>query len=176
MLISVDSQLSFEKSSPGRRGAILPASRYFGKNVLGEIPDNLKRKRPLDFPELSEPEVIRHFVNLSRKNFSIDTHFYPLGSCSMKYNPKINERVAALENFAQIHPMQPEATAQGILRVMYELEQYLKAMTGMDRFTLQPAAGAHGELTGMMLVRAYHTARGENKNHKNLMPDSRHGT
>ncbi len=176
MLISADSQLSFEKSSPGRRGAMLPASRYFGKNVLGEIPDNLKRKRPLDFPELSEPEVVRHFVNLSRKNFSIDTHFYPLGSCSMKYNPKINERVAALENFAQVHPMQPEATTQGILRIMYELEQYLKAMTGMDRFTLQPAAGAHGELTGMMLVRAYHTARGENKRRKVLVPDSSHGT
>src|SRR3989338_155788 len=176
MLISADSQLSFEKSSPGRRGAILPASRYFGKNVLGEIPDNLKRKRPLEFPELTEPEVVRHFVNLSRKNFSIDTHFYPLGSCTMKYNPKVNEWAAALESFAAVHPLQPEETAQGWLRIFYELEQSLKTITGMDRFTLQPAAGAQGELTGMMMIKAYHASRGEAGRRKVFVPDSSHGT
>ena len=152
----------------------LPSSRCL-KGRSG-LPEGLRRKRPLLFPELTEPEIMRHFVNLSKKNFSIDTHFYPLGSCSMKYNPKINEWAAALECFAAVHPMQPEAKTQGILRVFYELEQDLKQITGMDRFTLQPAAGAHGELTGMMLVRAYHTARGESKRRKVLVPDSSHGT
>jgi glycine dehydrogenase subunit 2 len=176
MLISKDSQLSFEKSTSGRRGLKLPAARCYGKKVTGQIPEGLRRKRPLDFPELTEPEIIRHFVNLSKKNFSIDTHFYPLGSCTMKYNPKINEWAAGLDGFAAVHPMQPEISAQGMLELMYELEQYLINITGMDRFTLQPAAGAHGELAGMMLVRAYHTSRGETKRRKVLVPDSSHGT
>ena len=176
MLISNDSRLSFEKSSAGRRGCKLPSSRFYSKRVLGLLPETLKRQRPLEFPELTEPEVVRHFVNLSKKNFSIDTHFYPLGSCSMKYNPKINEWAAAYEKFAAVHPMQNESTVQGVLQVIYELEQHLKTITGMDRFTLQPAAGAHGELTGMMLVRAYHTAQGEVNRRKVLVPDSSHGT
>lgn len=176
MFISNDSQLSFEKSSPGRRGCKLPSGRYYSKRVLETLPEPLKRKRPLEFPEMSEPEIVRHFVNLSRKNFSIDTHFYPLGSCSMKYNPKINEWAAAQESFSQVHPMQVESTLQGVLQVMYDLEQYLKTITGMDCFTLQPAAGAHGELTGMMLVRAYHTSHGDVKRRKVLVPDSSHGT
>ena len=131
---------------------------------------------PAALPELTEPEVVRHFVNLSKKNFSIDTHFYPLGSCSMKYNPKVNEWAAALPEFAAAHPLQPEETVQGWLRIFYELEQDLKAITGMDRFTLQPAAGAQGELCGMMMIRAYHAARGEHKRRKVLVPDSSHGT
>ncbi len=176
MLANPDSRLSFEKSQSGRRGAKLPASRYYGKKILEAIPENLRRKRPLLFPELTEPEIVRHFVNLSKKNFSIDTHFYPLGSCSMKYNPKINEWAAALDRFASVHPMQPESLSQGILQVIYELEEALKTITGMDRFTLQPAAGAHGELTGMMLVRAYHAAKGDTKRRKVLVPDSSHGT
>lgn len=176
MLISQDNQLSFEKSSPGRRGSTLPKSRFFGKKPLEMIPENLRRRRPLEFPEMTEPEIVRHFVNLSRKNFSIDTHFYPLGSCTMKYNPKVNEWAAALESFAAVHPMQPESTVQGALQVLYELEEYLKTISGMDRFTLQPAAGAHGELAGMMLIRAYHTARGDHKRRKVLVPDSSHGT
>lgn len=176
MLIDHSSELSFEKSRAGRRGCKLPASRYYGKRVLEQLPENLKRKRPLEFPEMTEPEVVRHFVNLSKKNFSIDTHFYPLGSCTMKYNPKINEWAAASDGFAAVHPMQSDATTQGALHVMYELEHYLKEITGMDRFTLQPAAGAHGELAGMMLVRAYHTAKGEVKRRKVLVPDSSHGT
>ncbi|MBI3306677.1 MAG: aminomethyl-transferring glycine dehydrogenase subunit GcvPB [Candidatus Omnitrophica bacterium] len=174
MLISKDSRLSFEKSRAGRRGVKMPSSRLI--QGASHIPDDMKRKRPLLFPELTEPEIVRHFVNLSKKNFSIDTHFYPLGSCTMKYNPKINEWAAALESFAGVHPLQPEETAQGILRIFYELEDYLKEITGMDRFTLQPAAGAHGELTGMMLVHAYHERRGEINRRKVLVPDSSHGT
>ena len=176
MLISEDSRLSFEKSRPGRRGAKLPVSRCLDTKPLEAVPEAFRRKRPLGFPELTEPEIVRHFVNLSKKNFSIDTHFYPLGSCTMKYNPKINEWAAALDGFAAVHPMQAEDSVQGTLQIFYELEQYLKTITGMDRFTLQPAAGAHGELTGMMLVRAYHTARGETKRRKVLVPDSSHGT
>jgi len=176
MLISTDSSLSFEKSSSGRRGLKLPSSRCYSKKPVDTLPEVFRRRRPLEFPEMTEPEIVRHFVNLSKKNFSIDTHFYPLGSCSMKYNPKINEWAAALESFAAVHPMQKEKTVQGILRVMYELEHELKTITGMDQFTLQPAAGAHGELTGMMLVRAYHTAKGETKRRKVLVPDSSHGT
>ncbi len=176
MLISNDSQLSFEKSKPGRRGMKLPSARYCKTRAVDAVPEIFRRKRPLDFPEMTEPEIVRHFTNLSKKNFSIDTHFYPLGSCTMKYNPKINEWAAALDSFAAVHPMQPEKSSQGVLRVYYELEQYLKTITGMDRFTLQPAAGAHGELAGMMLVRAYHAARGEHKRRKVLVPDSSHGT
>ncbi|MDP3919544.1 MAG: aminomethyl-transferring glycine dehydrogenase subunit GcvPB [Candidatus Omnitrophota bacterium] len=176
MLISPDDQLSFEKSRPGRRGASLPADRCAKDKLFEKIPDHFKRRRPLLFPELSEPEIVRHFVNLSRKNFSIDTHFYPLGSCTMKYNPKVNEWAAGLDAFANLHPLQLEKTTQGILKVMWDLEGYLREITGMDRFTLQPAAGAHGELTGMMLVRAYHDALGQTKRKKVLVPDSSHGT
>ncbi len=176
MLISDDNRLSFEKSKPGRRGAKLPASICGAIQSGAAVPEHLKRRKPLFFPELTEPETVRHFVNLSKKNFAIDTHFYPLGSCTMKYNPKINEWVASLPGFKDVHPLQPAATVQGILQVLYELEEALKALTGMDRFTLQPSAGAHGELTGMMLVRAYHQARGEGQRHKVLVPDSSHGT
>lgn len=176
MLIDSESKLSFERSRPGRRGTQLPQDRLLKKETGHLLPSSLKRKAPPVFPELTEPEVVRHFVNLSKKNFSIDTHFYPLGSCSMKYNPKVNEWAAALPQFAGVHPLQPEATTQGWLRIFYELEQDLKAITGMDRFTLQPAAGAQGELCGMMMIRAYHASRGEPHRRKVLVPDSSHGT
>lgn len=176
MLIDPESKLSFEKSRPGRHGTHLPKSRLTGKDAAKLLPQPLRRKKAAELPELSEPEVVRHFVNLSKKNFSIDTHFYPLGSCSMKYNPKINEWAAGLDSFASVHPLQPEETAQGWLRIFYELEQYLKEITGMDRFTLQPAAGAQGELCGMTLVRAYHASRRETGRRKVLVPDSSHGT
>jgi len=176
MLILEDDRLSFEKSRPGRRGTRLPAARFSAANPLGQIPEGFRRKRPLVFPELTEPEIVRHFVNLSKKNFSVDTHFYPLGSCSMKYNPKINEWAASHPMFAAAHPLAPVSKVQGMLQLFYELEQYLKSITGLDRFTLQPAAGAHGELTGMMLVRAYHHARGQDRRCKVLVPDSSHGT
>lgn len=172
MLISNDSRLSFEKSRPGRRGALLPTDRL----TQSKLPQNLKRATPLAFPEISEPEAMRHFVNLSRKNFSIDTHFYPLGSCTMKYNPKVNEWAARHRKFASLHPLQPVSTVQGMLRTMVELEEGLMTIAGMDRFTLQPAAGAHGELTGLMIVHAYHKARGDNHRRKVLVPDSSHGT
>ena len=175
MLISQDSRLSFEKSRPGREGTTLPKA-ITPKDTAIQIPERLLRKRPLLFPELTEPEAVRHFVSLSKKNYSIDTQFYPLGSCTMKYNPKINEYAAANEKFSQVHPLQPIETVQGILSIMYDLEQYLKTIAGMDRFTLQPAAGAHGELTGMMLVRAYHAAKKQSKRWKVLVPDSSHGT
>jgi len=175
MLIDSESRLSFEKSSAGRHGAKLPKSRL-AKKGAESVPEPLRRRNPACLPELTEPEVVRHFVNLSKKNFSIDTHFYPLGSCSMKYNPKVNEWAAALDSFAGVHPLQAEETAQGWLQVFYELEQDLKEITGMDRFTLQPAAGAQGELCGMMMVRAYHASRGEPNRRKVLVPDSSHGT
>lgn len=176
MLISQDDRLSFEKSKPGRRGVILPKGRLCGSDPLKNIPAHLKRQASTGFPELGEPEVIRHFINLSRKNFSVDTHFYPLGSCTMKYNPKVNEWAARQEKFTALHPLQSDETTQGILGILYELEEGLKEISGMDRFTMQPAAGAHGELTGMMLVRAYHASRGETKRSKVLVPDSSHGT
>lgn len=172
MLISNDSRLSFEKSRPGRRGALLPTDRL----TQSKLPQNLKRATPLAFPEISEPEAMRHFVNLSRKNFCIDTHFYPLGSCTMKYNPKVNEWAARHRKFSSLHPLQPVSTVQGMLQTMVELEQGLMTIAGMDRFTLQPAAGAHGELTGLMIAHAYHKARGENHRRKVLVADSSHGT
>ena len=159
MLISNDARLSFEKSRAGRRGALLPTDRLSQNN----LPQNLRRVNSPAFPEISEPEAMRHFVNLSRKNFSIDTHFYPLGSCTMKYNPKVNEWAARHRKFASLHPLQPVSTVQGMMQVMVELEEGLKTIAGMDRFTLQPAAGAHGELTGLMLVHAYHAARGDTR-------------
>lgn len=176
MLIDSESQLSFEKGSRGRKGINLSKVRLAKSNTADLIPRLLQRKKPACLPELSEPEVVRHFVNLSKKNFSIDTHFYPLGSCTMKYNPKVNEWAAGEPGFAAVHPLQPEETIQGWLKVYHELEQDLKEITGMDRFTLQPAAGAHGELCGMMMVRAYHASRGEPHRRKVLVPDSSHGT
>ncbi len=176
MLIDSESRLSFEKSTPGRRGAALPKKKLLTKGASELVPHSLRRQNAAELPELTEPEVVRHFVNLSKKNFSIDTHFYPLGSCSMKYNPKVNEWAAGLDSFALVHPLQPEETIQGWLRIYNELEQDLKEITGMDRFTLQPAAGAQGELCGMMIVRAYHSSRGDHSRRRVLVPDSSHGT
>ena len=160
MLISQDDRLSYEKSKPGRRAIRLPEERYSDEDPHKNIPTGLLRQTSIGFPELGELDVVRHFINLSRKNFSVDTHFYPLGSCTMKYNPKVNEWAARQEKFTALHPLQKGTTVQGMLQILWELEEYLKEISGMDRFTLQPAAGAHGELTGMMLVRAYHASRG----------------
>ncbi len=172
MLISSDDRLSFEKSQPGRRSVTLPKGRLSAPLIASQV----SRQSELAFPEMSELDAVRHFINLSRKNFSVDTHFYPLGSCTMKYNPKVNEWVARQEKFTNLHPLQPLETAQGMLQVLWELEDALKEITGMDRFTLQPAAGAHGELTGIMLVRAYHASRGDLNRNKVIVPDSSHGT
>ncbi len=134
------------------------------------------RSQPADLPTLSEPECIRHFVRLGQWNHSIETGFYPLGSCTMKYNPRVNEQVVRLPGLAQVHPDQPEETVQGVLSLLYELQTWLGEIVGLPHATLQPAAGAHGELTGMMMIRAYHDARGDTKRRKVLVPDSAHGT
>jgi glycine dehydrogenase subunit 2 len=139
------------------------------------LPDSMIRK-DLPLPELYEPEVIRHFTRLSQLNYSIDTGFYPLGSCTMKYNPKVNEEAARLPGFAYAHPLQPIVTVQGSLALMYELQEWLKEIGGFAGVTLQPAAGAQGELTGVLLIRAYLDAQGETQRNKILIPDSAHGT
>ena len=168
-------KLIFELSTAGRRCTRYPEAKTDDGELKKFIPEKFLRKKPAELPEVSELEIVRHFTNLSRMNFSVDSHFYPLGSCTMKYNPKINEDTSMLEGFVGLHPYQPYSTTQGILQLMYETEQLLKEITGMHRFTLQPAAGAHGELLGMMLVRAYHDKKGNHRK-KVIVPDSSHGT
>ncbi len=163
--------LLFEVSREGREGFSLPSSA----KPRREPPAALRRIKDPRLPELSEPDVIRHFTRLSQWNFSIDTNFYPLGSCTMKHNPRVNEEVARYTGFAHAHPYQPDETVQGCLSLMHALERYLAEISGMDAVTLQPAAGAHGELTGLLLIRAYQTAKG-NPRKKILIPDSAHGT
>ncbi len=162
-----------ELSRPGRGGDKIP---HPPANALDGIPAEHLRKAPLALPELNEPEVIRHFVNLSHLNYSVDGGFYPLGSCTMKYNPKINEWAARLPGFATLHPLAPDATAQGSLQLLYELQGMLAEISGMHAVTLQPAAGAQGELTGILLIRAYHHARGDTARDEVIVPDSSHGT
>src|SRR5690348_17976751 len=140
------------------------------------IPSHLLRTEPAPLPEVSEIEVVRHYTRLSQRNFGVDTGFYPLGSCTMKYNPKLNEDMAALPGFARIHPLQPDSTVQGAIQLFYELEQYLSEIAGMARVTLQPSAGAHGELTGLMLIKAYHESQGQGHRNLVLIPDNAHGT
>ena len=138
--------------------------------------DAFRRKTPANIPGLSEPEAVRHFVRLSQWNHGIETGFYPLGSCTMKYNPRVNEQLVRLPGLAQLHPDQPEASAQGILELLFELQQWLGEISGLPHVTLQPAAGAHGELVGLMMIRAALDARGETNRRKVLVPDSAHGT
>lgn len=170
-------RLIFEKSVEGRRGFRSPASDV---GLTAEIPLEYRREEDCPFPEVSELDVVRHFTALSQRNFSVDTQFYPLGSCTMKYNPKFTENVAALEGFMNLHPLLPqlkqgERLAQGALEVLYRMEQLLCEITGMERFTMQPLAGAHGELTGVMMIAAYHKHKGNKKKYI-LVPDSAHGT
>lgn len=167
--------LIFEKSSPGRRCFILPACDVPEKPITHLLPEKLIRKQEAKLPEVSEIDVVRHFTRLSQKNFCVDTNFYPLGSCTMKYNPKINEDTARLDGFTKLHPYQPVDQCQGILELIFNLEQLLVTISGMSAFTLQPAAGAHGELTGMLIIRAYLEKYGE-KRRKIIIPDSAHGT
>src|SRR3954451_17369368 len=164
--------LIFELSSPGRKGFSLP------EVDMDEAPalDPSYLREDLEWPEVSEIDLMRHFVRLSQKNFSIDTNFYPLGSCTMKYNPKVHEDVARLAGFADIHPFQDAAQTQGALRLMHELQGYLAEISGMDAVTLQPAAGAHGELVGVLIIRAYHQSREDHARRRILVPDSAHGT
>jgi glycine dehydrogenase subunit 2 len=170
-------KLIYEKSKPGRRGVRIPDSSV---KHTARIPDTLRRATPAALPEVSELDAVRHYTNLSRLNYSVDTHFYPLGSCTMKYNPKVCETVARLEGFAGLHPLLPQlrhggALIQGALKVIYESEQMLSEITGMAEMTTQPMAGANGELTGAMIIAAYHRKKGNRKT-RILIPDSAHGT
>ncbi|MBR1872268.1 MAG: aminomethyl-transferring glycine dehydrogenase subunit GcvPB [Bacteroidales bacterium] len=165
-------KLIFELSKPGRQGWSLPENK-FGRG-LEELPEALCRKTPTGLPEVSEPDVVRHYTNLSQMNFGVDTGFYPLGSCTMKYNPKVNEDVAALPGFTGLHPLQKGV--DGAREVISSLEKSLSAITGMAAFTFAPCAGAHGELTGLMVMRSYHIGRGDLGRTKIIVPDSAHGT
>jgi len=162
--------LLWDKGATGRSGFSLPR-----RDVdAADLDDDLNGGGP-DFPDLSELDVVRHFTRLSQWNFGVDSGMYPLGSCTMKYNPKINERQAALPGFAGAHPLLPAQLSQGVLKMMFDLERYLAEITGMPAVTLQPAAGSHGELTGMMIIRAYHEGKGKQRT-KVLIPDTAHGT
>ncbi|WFD08907.1 aminomethyl-transferring glycine dehydrogenase subunit GcvPB [Tepidibacter hydrothermalis] len=168
--------LIFEISKAGRRAYKLPKNDVPHKDLSNIVPSEFLNKEELDLPEVSELDVVRHFTNLSNKNYGVDTGFYPLGSCTMKYNPKINEDVAGMQNLTRIHPYQPESTVQGSLEVIYELGEMLAEIAGMDTVSLQPSAGAHGELLGIMLIKAYHNSRNDFKRTKIIVPDSAHGT
>ncbi len=175
-----DTKLLFELSEAGRRAHRLPACDVPERPVSELVPANMLAAEPPALPELSEPQVVRHFANLSQLNISVDTHFYPLGSCTMKYNPKRNERIARLPGFADLHPYQPESTIQGMLQMLYELQEYLQEISGLDACSLQPAAGAHGELTALWVAAAYFRDEslktGGERRTKVLVPDSAHGT
>ena len=164
----------FEKSRRGRKAHTLPPYEF--EDVGNDIPKHLLRKDPPELPEVYELDVVRHYTELARKNYGVDVGFYPLGSCTMKYNPKMNEDLANLDGFRYLHPYQPEETAQGALKLMYHLKELLCEITGMDDMTLAPAAGAHGELTGMLIVKAFHDSKNDTKRKKVIVPDSAHGT
>ena len=166
----------FELSRPGRKGYNLPPLDVEDKGLENYIPDEFRDDNDLDFPEVSEVDVIRHYTNLSQKNFGVDTGFYPLGSCTMKYNPKINEDAARLSGFANVHPLQDVKSVQGTLDMLYNCGEALSKVAGMDYMSLQPAAGAHGEITGIAIIKAYHEDNGDTKRNKIIVPDSAHGT
>ncbi len=169
-------KLIFEVSKPGRRAFHLPKLDVENKPLEEMIPQAFLRKEDAELPEVSEMDIVRHYTNISDKNYSIDKGFYPLGSCTMKYNPKVNEDAVALNGLKHLHPYQPEETLQGALGLMHELAEILAEISGMDQVTLQPAAGAQGELTGLMLIKAYHENRGDQQRNKIIVPDSAHGT
>src|SRR5246127_511422 len=173
--VSQNEGLIFEKSAPGKRGFELPPSDVPAVDVRAALGDDYARADIENFPEVSEIEVIRHFTRLSTWNYAIDLGMYPLGSCTMKYNPRVNEAVARVEGIANGHPYQPERISQGALQILKTLSECLIEITGMDAITMQPAAGAHGEMTGLLMAKAYHTAQG-NPRKKILIPDSAHGT
>ena len=167
--------LIFELSKKGRKGYSLPKD-YDRTHTTAELPEALRRKETARLPECDELTVIRHYTNLSHNNFGVNDGFYPLGSCTMKYNPVINEEIAGLKAFASLHPLQPAVTCQGALEVYYNLQESLAELAGLKEFTLNPCAGAHGELTGLMVIRAYHESRKDAARTKVLIPDSAHGT
>lgn len=169
-------KLIFDLSKPGKTGYKLPSLDVEGKDLKSYIPEEFLCENELDFPEVSEVDVVRHFTNLSMKNYGVDTGFYPLGSCTMKYNPKINEDIVSLDGFANVHPYQSDSSVQGVLEALYNVGDSLSEVAGMDFMSLQPAAGAHGEITGVMLIKAYHEDNGDTKRNKIIVPDSAHGT
>ncbi|MCA0171101.1 aminomethyl-transferring glycine dehydrogenase subunit GcvPB [Bacillus sp. RAR_GA_16] len=174
--MSKDQALIFELSEPGRISYSLPELDVPDIDLDAWLPEEFNRKNEPELPEVSELQLMRHYTALSKRNHGVDSGFYPLGSCTMKYNPKINEDVARYPGFAFVHPLQEEETVQGSLEMMYNLQENLVAVTGMDEVTLQPAAGAHGEWTGLMMIRAYHEANGDFNRTKVIVPDSAHGT
>jgi glycine dehydrogenase subunit 2 len=172
-----DTQLLFDLSKPGRRAARLPACDVPEQPIEDLLPAGAIAPAIPALPEVPEPQIIRHYMNLSTLNMSVDTHFYPLGSCTMKYNPKRNERAAAMPAFADLHPLQPDETIQGMLHVLYEMQQYLSEISGLPACSLQPAAGAHGEYAALLVAAAYFKDTGEfEKRRRVLVPDNAHGT
>ncbi|SFE30479.1 aminomethyl-transferring glycine dehydrogenase subunit GcvPB [Alteribacillus iranensis] len=176
MIQNKEQPLIFERSRPGRVGHGLGDIDHTNEKVEDILPADYIREEEPELPEVSELQLIRHYTSLSTRNYGVDSGFYPLGSCTMKYNPKMNEDVARMPGFAHVHPYQPEEQVQGALEVMYHLQQSLAEITGMDEVTLQPAAGAQGEWTGLMMIRAFHEANGEKGRDKVIVPDSAHGT
>jgi glycine dehydrogenase subunit 2 len=166
----------FERGAPGRRAFACPELDVPEADPHALLPAELRRERPPRLPEVSEPELVRHYVRLSKRNFDLDSGFYPLGSCTMKHNPRLHERVAALPGHARLHPRQHPARAQGALELMWRLERALSEVSGLQHVSLQPSAGSHGELAGVLLTRAYHADRGEHGRTKVLTPDTAHGT
>ena len=169
-------KLIYEKSQTNRRAATLPAFGVPEKELAKVLPDEFIRKTAPQLPEVSELEAMRHFVKLSQLNHNIEKGFYPLGSCTMKYNPKINDAMAALDGFRELHPYQPEGQIQGALQLIYELQGMISAIVGLPAVTLQPAAGAHGEMTGLLLIKAYFDSKGDVNRRKVIVPDTAHGT
>ncbi|MDR0616781.1 MAG: aminomethyl-transferring glycine dehydrogenase subunit GcvPB [Synergistaceae bacterium] len=165
-------KLSFEKSRKGRSFPVLPLLDVPKKDLPGE----LVRKTPPRLPEMAQPDISRHYTELAKRTHGVNDGFYPLGSCTMKYNPKLNDEMASLPGFTGVHPLQPPETAQGCMEVLFEAEKLLCEITGMDAMTFQPAAGAHGEFTGVLLIKAWHDSRGDKKRTKIIVPDSAHGT
>jgi len=175
-MLNQEMPLIFEISKEGRVGYSLPEAEVPEVSLEELFGSDYVRTKEAELPEVSELDIMRHYTALSRRNHGVDSGFYPLGSCTMKYNPKVNEVVARFPGFAHIHPLQDESTVQGAMELMYDLQEHLKEITGMDEVTLQPAAGAHGEWTGLMLIRSYHEANGDYNRTKVIIPDSAHGT
>ncbi|RLK63369.1 glycine dehydrogenase subunit 2 [Atopobacter sp. AH10] len=177
MILNNTQEFIFDISRPGRTAYDLPDSDVPAYDLASELPAYLNREREADFPEVSELQLVRHYTALSNRNFGVESGPYPLGSCTMKYNPKVNEVIAAFDGFNHIHPLQAASSSQGALQLLYELKQYLAEVSGMDAMTLQPAAGAQGELTAILVFKAYHEANGDGeKRTKIIIPDSAHGT
>ena len=170
--MTIPSKLIFERSVPGRTGAFIKDKGF--KDA--DLPESCLRSEPADLPEVSEFDVVRHYTGISMHNFGVETGFYPLGSCTMKYNPKVNDQLATLPGFANIHPLQPEQTVQGLMRIYHETASMLSEISGLDAYSLSPFAGAHGELAGLMIIKAYHASKGEHARNVIIVPDSAHGT